>query len=444
MGDPVLPALAQTRPIEPSTPCDRTVTDSPCAHPSGPFSVIPGYEILGELGRGGMGVVFRARQTALGRAVALKMVLHGEYASAEARRRFRTEAGVIARLQHPNIVQIFDVGEHEGHPFFSQELCPGGSLADRISRGPLSPREAARLVEVLARAAHAIHSEGIVHRDLKPANVLFGADGSPKIADFGLARGPGHEGLTQDGALLGTPAYMAPEQACGIRDAGAAVDVWALGVILYECITGHPPFTAANTLDTLRAVVALAPATPRSHNPAVGRDLEAICLKCLEKEPSARYPSADELADDLARHLRDEPVRARLPGGLALGLRWVRRRLTLVICLALLLATSLVAVGLWYRGEQHRRAAARADEQREEIRHFLEGLTSEQTQAIRRFCRWMKGRPHLSNMGFSEAFALFRQENPDAADIRAAPHAIGLGEGGSGGLAAAAASMIGD
>ena len=215
-----------------------------------------GYTLLGELGRGGMGVVYKAQQTGLKRIVALKMVIGGGVAGPQQRQRFRTEAEAVARLQHPNIVQVFEVGEHDGLPFFSLEYCPGGSLAQRLDGTPLPPREAAQLVETLARAVQAAHEQKIVHRDLKPGNILLTSDGSPKIADFGLAKKlDAVEVLTESNAIVGTPSYMSPEQARGkSRDLGPSADIYALGTILYELLTGRPPFKGATAMETLLQV----------------------------------------------------------------------------------------------------------------------------------------------------------------------------------------------
>src|SRR5665213_3615278 len=249
------------------------------------------YELLDELGRGGMGVVYKARQSKLNRLVALKMILAGEYAGEKELARFRTEAEAVARLQHPNIVQIFEVGEHDGHPYFSLEFVDGGSLAQKLDGTPLPPQQAARLVETLARAMHAAHQAGVVHRDLKPANVLLTADGTPKITDFGLAKKlDADAGQTQSGAIMGTPSYMAPEQAGGkSNEIGPAADTYAMGAILYECLTGRPPFKASTPLDTVLQVVSDEPAPPRKLQSKTPRDLETICLKCLQKAPSKRY-----------------------------------------------------------------------------------------------------------------------------------------------------------
>jgi serine/threonine-protein kinase len=262
-----------------------------------------------------MGVVYKARQTGLNRLVALKMVLAGGHASEADLARFRGEAEAVARLQHPNIVQVFEVGQAGDHPFFSMELCPGGGLDRKLGGTPLPPKDAARLVETLARAMHVAHLAGIIHRDLKPANVLLAADGTPKITDFGLAkRLDDTSGRTQTGSILGTPSYMAPEQAEGRKDIGPAADIYALGAILYELLTGRPPFRAATPLDTILQVVSDDPAPPRRLSSGVPRALEAICLKCLNKAPIRRYPDAASLAADLARFQDGEPVTARQSG----------------------------------------------------------------------------------------------------------------------------------
>jgi tetratricopeptide (TPR) repeat protein/predicted Ser/Thr protein kinase len=294
--------------------------------PAGSVAV-PGYEVLDELGRGGMGVVYRARQTGLKRLVALKMIRAGEHAGAEEVARFRAEAEALARLQHPNIVQVYEVGECDGRPFFSLELVEGGSLAQRLAGTPQLPREAAALLETLARAVDAAHRAGVIHRDLKPANVLLTPDGVPKITDFGLAKRLDVEvGQTQSGAIMGTPSYMAPEQAAGkSREIGPAADVYALGAVLYELLTGRPPFRAESPMDTLLQVLQQEPVSPRLLNPRLPRDLVTICLHCLHKEPARRYASAAELADDLRRFLAEEPIRARPVGPLERGLKWARR-----------------------------------------------------------------------------------------------------------------------
>jgi WD40 repeat protein len=316
----------------------------------GPLPRVDGYEILGEIGRGGAGVVYRACQLGLDRQVALKMIPPGSHLTAEARERLRHEARAIARLRHPNIVQVYDVGEHAGCPYFSLELVDGGTLARRLLAGPLPPAEAARVVETLARAIDYAHQHGIVHRDLKPSNVLLpnADDLFPKITDFGLAKEYAAEDaptgpVTRDGVILGTPAYMAPEQARGTGEGvGPAADVYALGVIQYELLAGRPPFRAATPLDTLLQVVHHDPVPPTRLVPSVPRDLEAVCLKCLEKEPRNRYATAAALADDLGRFADGRPTLARPPGLAGRVLKLARRR-PLVTGLVLLAAASLAA-----------------------------------------------------------------------------------------------------
>lgn len=273
---------------------------------------VPGYELLEELGRGGMGVVYKARQKSLNRIVALKMVLSGN-GGPVAMRRFRNEAEAVGQLQHMNIVQVYEIDEHDGQPFYTLEYCPCGNLSKKLDGKPLHPQEAAGLVQNLARAMTAVHLAGIVHRDLKPQNVLMAADGTPKVTDFGIAKTSSGEGSqTQTGAILGTPSYMAPEQAEGrTKDVGPAADVWALGAILYECLTGRPPFLAATPVETMRQVLDQEPLPPRIHNRNIEADLEKIVLKCLEKDPRSRYETAAELGEDLRRYRDGEPILAR-------------------------------------------------------------------------------------------------------------------------------------
>ncbi len=325
---------------------NRTTAEPASPRESG-IPEVPGYEILEVLGRGGMGVVYKARQVKANRLVALKMILAGSHAGAADRTRFHTEAEAIARLQHANIVQVYEVGENDGKPFFSLEFCGGGSLEKKLHGTPLPPREAAALVETLAQAMQAAHGQHIIHRDLKPANVLLTAEGVPKITDFGLAKKLDEAGQTQSGAIMGTPSYMAPEQAGGkTAEIGRLVDVYALGAILYECLTGRPPFKAATALDTIRQVINDEPVPPTHLQTRTPRDLETICLKCLQKEARKRYPTAGELADDLRRFLGGEPVVARPVGRLERGWRWCRRNpvvATMTTSLVLLLA--VIAVG---------------------------------------------------------------------------------------------------
>jgi len=306
---------------------------------------VPGYEFLGELGRGGMGVVYKARHIALRRVVALKMILRGGHASGAELERFRTEAESIARLQHPNIVQIHEVGDHEGLPFFSLEFCSGGGLDRKLAGTPLPPREAAALVEKLAHAMQAAHDKGVIHRDLKPANVLLAEDGTPKITDFGLAKKLDEAGKTQDGSVMGTPSYMAPEQAGGkSKELGPACDIYALGAILYELLTGRPPFKAATPLDTMMQVVTDEPVPPSQLQSKTPRDLETICLKCLQKVPGSRYSSALALAEDLRRFLEDRPVKARRAGQLEHAWRWCRRNRGLATLGAVVLVLGFLVV----------------------------------------------------------------------------------------------------
>jgi eukaryotic-like serine/threonine-protein kinase len=288
---------------------------------------VPGYEIFGELGRGGMGVVYKARQLRLNRIVALKMILAGDHASPESALRFLAEAESIARLHHPHIVQIFAFGDFGGRPYFEMEYVAGGSLSDRLGGAPWPLRDAARLVETLARAIHEAHRMGIVHRDLKPANILLSTDGIPKIADFGLAKCLDTEtGLTRTEWIVGSPSYMAPEQAGpGTTPIGPAADVYSLGAILYQLLTGRPPFQAATVLETLEQVRLDQPIAPTRLRPKLPRDIVTICLKCLEKTPARRYPSAAELAEDLRRFAAGETIRARSVGVPERLWRWCRR-----------------------------------------------------------------------------------------------------------------------
>jgi tetratricopeptide (TPR) repeat protein len=306
-------------------PTGDTVVSRPAGPPApGDRVEVPGYELLGELGRGAMGIVYEARQLGLRRTVALKMILAGEYADPEAVARFLAEAGLAARLQHPNIVPVYEVGSARGRPFFSLEYVSGGSLADRLRGEPQPPADAARVVEALARAVQFAHDRGVVHRDLKPANVLLAPDGTAKITDFGLARST-DDGLTATGAVLGTPCYMAPEQAEGRKGVGPAADVYALGAILYECLTGRPPFRGATAVETMDQVRSREPVSVRALRPGVPRDLETIALACLRKDPARRYPSAAALADDLGRWMRHEPIVARPVGPAERAWKWVRR-----------------------------------------------------------------------------------------------------------------------
>src|SRR5262245_17055769 len=322
---------------------------------------VAGYEIFAELGRGGMGVVYKAKQVSLNRLVALKMILAAEHAGEEGVSRFRTEAEAVARLQHPYIVQIYEVGEQQGRPYFSLEFVDGGSLADKLEQGPVPARAAAELTAKLAEAAHAAHERGIMHRDLKPANILLMKDGTPKITDFGLAKKlDSATGHTQTGDIMGTPDYMSPEQASGrSKDIGPASDVYALGAILYDMLTGRPPFQAASILETLEQVRSHDPVPPTRLRTKLPRDLETICLKCLHKQPHRRYATAKALADDLHRFLNGEPIEARPTASWERLFKWAKRRpaLATLAAAALLAAVGTMVGGVWY----HRQIAAERD-----------------------------------------------------------------------------------
>jgi serine/threonine-protein kinase len=368
---------------QPGTPTPPAADDGP-AEPPPPL--VAGYEILEELGRGGMGVVYKAFDPRLRRLVALKQ-LHCDRALP----RFRTEAEAIARLQHANIVQIYEIGEHEGQPYLALEYLAGGSLAQQLGGKPQPARDSAALIETLARAVHYAHTQGVVHRDLKPANVLLqiadcqlqidkqSAIGNrqsaiPKIADFGLAKrldeGPG---ATQHGDILGTPHYMAPEQASGsVPQIGAATDVYSLGVLLYEMLTGRTPFTGAGPLETLALIRTVEPVPPRRLQPKVPRDLETICLKCLHKESARRYSSAEALADDARRFLEGRPILARPVGRSERLWRWCRRN-PLAASLAAALAVALLGgvaglTGLWLHATAQRDRAEQERDRAEQER----------------------------------------------------------------------------
>jgi WD40 repeat protein/serine/threonine protein kinase len=373
---------------------------------------VAGYEVLGELGRGGMGVVYRARQVSLNRLVALKMVLAGAHATPQELARFRQEAEAVARMKHPNIVQIHEVGRHDGRPYMALEYVDGGSLDKQLAGTPLPARQAARLAETLARAMHAAHEQGVIHRDLKPANILLAfsreppasapprsppcergerggalAGGSrlnevvPKVTDFGLAKLASGAGAAQThtGVALGTPSYMAPEQTGEAKNLGPAADVYALGAILYEMLTGRPPFRAATALETLAQVRSQEPVPPRRLQPQLQRDLETVCLKCLHKEPKKRYTSALELAEDLRRFQASEPVRARPTPAWERAGKWARRRPAVAALAGLVVAVTALGFGLvtwqwqraegeWYRAEKQKAHAQdesqRADRER--------------------------------------------------------------------------------
>jgi hypothetical protein len=289
---------------------------------------IPGYEVEALLGRGGMGLVYKARHLRLNRLVALKMLITGAYAGPHERARFQREAEAAASLRHAHIVQVHDVGDHEGWPYFTMEFLDGGSLSQALAGTQQPARQAAALVATLAEAMQVAHLGGIVHRDLKPANILLTADGKPKVADFGLARHfDGEPGFTLSGTRIGTPSYMAPEQVIGKAGTiGPAADIYALGVLLYEMLTGRPPFRGETAAETERQILNHEPVSPSRLNPKVPRDLETICLKCLSKEPQRRYASAAALAEDLTRFREGRPIQARPLGWGGRLWRWGRHK----------------------------------------------------------------------------------------------------------------------
>lgn len=326
---------------------------------------VAGYEILGELGRGGMGIVFKARQLRLNRLAALKMILAGEYAGPDAVERFMAEAEIVARLRHPNIVQIYAIGDCDGRPYVELEYVDGGSLAGRLEGTPWPPRAAARVIESLAHGMTEAHRLGIVHRDLKPANILMTEEGVPKISDFGLAKMLEREtGLTRTESILGSPSYMAPEQAEGkAKEVGPSADIYALGAILYELLTGRPPFVAPTVLATLDLVKNAEPVPPARLQPGLPRDLETICLKCLQKEAGGRYESADDLADDLASFLNDEPIKARPTTAVERLWKLVRRRplpAAMVCVSAASLAVAALGWASYSADRNHQRQVERA------------------------------------------------------------------------------------
>jgi WD40 repeat protein/serine/threonine protein kinase len=393
--------------LAPGSALSRAALEStrPRAHGArGDLPIPAGYEVLEKRGRGGTGIVYKARDRRLKRTVALKMLLTGVQASAEERARLRGEAEAVARLQHPNIVQIHEIGEQDGCPFLVLEFVEGRSLAERLDGTPQPPPAAAHLIETLARATHYAHQHGIVHRDLKPANILLAVEGpkvegqkvedtpptssdvptlrlsdstTPKITDFGLAKRLDEQSQTQTGQVLGTPGYMAPEQARGqSKSIGPAADIYALGAILYQLLTGRPPFQGVTTVDTIMQVLHEEPVSPRRLQPAVARDLDTICLKCLAKEPEKRYPSALELAEDLRRFRAGEPIRARPVGSLGHGWRWVRRNPVpagLLAALVFVLIGGFVGVTWSYLGaEAARLSEFRAHQQEAEQRELAE------------------------------------------------------------------------
>ena len=333
----------------------------------GQLPTIPGYEVEAVLGHGGMGVVYKARHLKLNRPVALKMMLYGALATSSEQARFQREAEAVAALHHPHIVQIYDVGEADGRPYYTMEFLEGGSLAKKLAGKPQPAAAAAAYSVTLAEAVQAAHNAGIVHRDLKPSNILLTADGALKISDFGLARrSDSDQSLTLTTANVGTPSYMAPEQALGQANAfSPAVDIYALGALLYEMLTGRPPFRAETSAETQRQVIAEDPVPPSRLNANVRRNLETICLKCLQKEPARRYESAAALADDLQRFREGRPIRARPVVWAERVWRWSKRNPagTALVTTALVLAITVGAGGIWFvqQRAERRAEAARHD-----------------------------------------------------------------------------------
>ncbi|HMF13724.1 MAG TPA: serine/threonine-protein kinase [Gemmataceae bacterium] len=355
MTESVVPAL---RGVEVSTP---TLGEPSAPAPGTQVRYFGDYELLEEIARGGMGVVYKARQVSLNRSVALKMILTGQFASAADVQRFQSEAEAAANLDHPHIVPIYEIGEHEGQHYFSMKLVDGGSLADALRTKPQplgfgldyrSPTFAVRTIATVARAVHYAHQRGILHRDLKPGNILLerrARDANspvPFVTDFGLAKRVGGDSkLTRSGAIVGTPSYMAPEQARGDKGLSVAADVYSLGAILYELLTGRPPFQAATPLDTVVQLLEQEPVSPRRYQPRLDRDLETVCLKCLEKVPERRYGSAEALADDLERWQRGDAVGIRPTTTLERWRRWCVRNPTLAALIASIVLLALAGTG---------------------------------------------------------------------------------------------------
>jgi eukaryotic-like serine/threonine-protein kinase len=362
----------------------ETLAPVSCAPDGEPMGLpeVAGYEVLGELGRGAMGVVFKARHFKLNRIVALKMVLAGSHARSTDLVRFLAEAEAAAQLQHPHIVQVHEIGRHASLPFLSLEYVDGGTLSQKLQKTPLQPRQAAQWIVTLARAVHYAHQHGIIHRDLKPGNVLLTIDGVPKITDFGVAkRVEIGAGMTQTGVILGTPSYMAPEQAEAKKEIGPAVDTYALGAILYEMLTGRPPFQAPTPLDTVLQVIGEEPVPPRRFQPTVPRDLETVCLKCLQKDPRKRYAGAEALAEDLSRFLDDKPILARPVGRPERAWRWCRRNPWVAgMTAAVMLLLVVLAVGASV-------AALRLGAANVEIKANLDRATNAEQDGLRKLAR---------------------------------------------------------
>src|SRR6476619_346263 len=343
------------------------------------------YELLEEVGRGGQGVVFRARQKSLNRTVALKVISLGKWASKAHLKRFRLEAEAAAKLEHPGIVPIHEVGERDGSCYFSMKFVEGGQLDEVVRRTPISIRQAAELIAKVARTVHYAHEHGILHRDIKPGNILLDAKGEPHLTDFGLARLVESESsVTHTLEVLGTPSYMAPEQAVGNNTAVSSVtDVYGLGAVLYQLLTGQPPFAGGTTYETIKLLLDTEPRQPRQLNPKIDRDLSTICLKCMDKDPQRRYPSALALAEDLECWLKHEPIQARRTGIFARGRKWVRRNPTSALLAASLVALAAAAGWIVWKSEFIRQPLAAGiavlpfenlSEQKESAAAFVDGV----------------------------------------------------------------------
>lgn len=394
---------------------------------AGPMPRVPGYEVTDEIGRGGMGVVYRARHIALNRLVALKTIR--SLADSQQLARFNTEAEALAQIQHPHIVQVFEIGNIDDTPFLTMEFVAGTTLEEAILAEPFTPVASAQCVEQLARAMFSAHQRGVLHRDLKPSNILLTEDGQPKITDFGLAKCMTNDSqMTVPETIMGTPSYMPPEQAQGrLEDVGPQSDIYSLGAILYELLTGRPPFRGSTPLDTVQQVVQRDPPSPRSLAPKIPRDLETICLKCLHKQAAGRYATAADLADDLRRFQLGEPIAARRIGPLGRGWRWCQRNRSLTLALAITFV--VIAVGaaavMWQRNQtnearlatqqQYLRFTAEADEKFNLIEDLMQRIPEEQRaqderlrSALNSYEQWLADEPSGEAARASYAAALFR------------------------------------
>src|SRR2546425_3367130 len=369
------------------------------------------YELLEEIGRGGQGVVYRARQKSLNRIVALKVIGLARWATEAHVKRFRLEAEAAASLNHPCIVPIYEVGERDGACYFSMGLVEGGQLDAVAKREPISIRDAAELIAKLARTVSYAHEHGVLHRDIKPGNILLDTKGEPHLTDFGLARLVETEStVTRTLEVLGTPSYMAPEQAAGKNtQLTGATDVYGLGAVFYQLLTGHPPLAGGTTYETVRMVLETQPRQPGLFNPKIDRDLETICLKCLEKEPAKRYASAEALAEDIERFLRNEPIRSRRSSQLEHVWRWCKRKplvASLIAALILVVAIGLAGALLELRRVQAERVLVR--------RANLSGqekarLAAEQTKNPAAYDAYLRGRTFPGGWHEDGAIRLFQE-----------------------------------